>query len=145
MVPMPLRKYCDLSSLTHARIDVIADVAKQHVALDEVHKNVSAKNTRRRTQVQKIHSVRTNVTPITLDIDDYVLIRMHAKKNHKLKSTWRGQMRVIKSKSDLVFIVEKIASAQQHTMHAQKVFHIRSHRRAPKHRMNQWTKPRIST
>lgn len=118
---MPLHKYRDLAPQSHVRIDAITEVTRLHVALNEVHKTVSAGNTRRRTQAQKIHNARTNVTPITLHIDDYVMVRTDVQRKHKVQSIWRGPMRVIESKSDLVFKVEDIINAEQHTVHAQRI------------------------
>lgn len=46
-------------------------------------------------------------------IEDYVMIRFHGKKNHKLQPKWLGPRRIIQVKSPHVFIMEDMLRFKQ--------------------------------
>lgn len=68
---------------------------------------------------QRIHNAQTNVLPLSIDIENYVMIRMHSKRDPKLQSKWRGPMRVVEANYNLVLVVEDILNARKTTVHAQ--------------------------
>lgn len=48
------------------------------------------------------------------------MILAHAKRNQKLRSVWRGPMKVVDFKSSLAFIVEDVAARKSLTVHARR-------------------------
>lgn len=97
------------------------DIGRAHEVLRQMYKEVCNNNNQRRSRAQQVHNDRTNVLPISIEIGDYVMIHTHAKRNHKLKSLWRGPMKVVDSKSSLSFAVEDITTRQCVTVHAQRM------------------------
>lgn len=119
--PMPLRKFKDIAAINEARTRELANITAPHEALDEMHKDVVESSSKQRTRAQKIHNARTSVTPLNIAVGDYVMIRAHARKEHKLQTKWRGPMLVKETKSPLLFVVEDITNAQHLTVHAQRM------------------------
>lgn len=68
-----------------------------------------------------MHNAKTNVVPINFEVRDYVMIRAHAKRSHKLQARWRGPMRVTYAKSHLVFEVENLNDGSKLVAHAQRM------------------------
>lgn len=119
--PLPMRTYRDMETLNAARCQSILNINDVHQALEVMHKEVFKRNQTRRTRAQLIHNAKTNVLPLNIDIGDYVMVRVSVKGNHKLQSKWKGPMRVIEARSDLVFVLEDINDARTLTAHAQRL------------------------
>lgn len=119
--PLPLRKYMSVKALDEARTMQVINIDRFHQALENIHKEVSDNNTANRSRALKWHNAKTNVTPLNINIGDYVMIRTHAHRNHKLESKWRGPMLVVEAKSTLVFVVKDINNGSQQTVHAQRM------------------------
>lgn len=82
--PTSMRTYKDVSGIRGKRCRRITDLGRSPEVLRQMHKEVCNDNNRRRSRAQQIHNTRTNVLPISIEIGDYVMIRSHAKRNHKL-------------------------------------------------------------
>lgn len=89
-------------------------------------KEVTRSKRKRQTLVQRSHNAKTNMLPVCFEIGSYIMIRAHAKRNGKLESIWRGPMRVVSSKPDLMFVVKDIVSQKQQIVHAQRMVHYPS-------------------
>lgn len=107
----PLRMYRNAHGTDEARIATISDIEALHNALENVYKEVSKRNRMNRTRAQKWQNAKTNVLPLNITVGDYVMIRTHAKREHKLQFRWRGPMLVKDAKSSLVFIVQDLVNA----------------------------------
>lgn len=118
----PSRKCCDLKLLSSARIEAISDVTILRDALDEVHSETATQNTLHRTRAQKAQNSKTNIFQLTISTGDYVMIRTHPKKDHKLQSIWCGPMCLVEANSHLVFVVKVIVNAKSVTVHTQSIF-----------------------
>lgn len=119
--PLPLRRYCDLNSVSEERCKQILNLGTLAEALDQRHKEVNMQNQYRRKQAQRIHNAKTNVSPWNIDVGDYVMVRTHCNRNHKLQTNCRGPMRETEAKSSLVFVVEDIVNANKMVVHAQRM------------------------
>lgn len=75
-----------LKALNKAGIGEIMDINILQEALGKVHKGVKENNVKNCTCMQKWHNEKTNVLPLNIKIGDSVLIRTHAKREHKLQS-----------------------------------------------------------
>lgn len=111
---------------THQPIDAarareVARLPQLQAALDDMHRDVARGNERRRSQAQIRQNARTRVTPVNFAIGDYVMTRAARGKRHKLTSNWLGPMRVVATRSDLVFDVENLSRTRTHTVHAQRM------------------------
>lgn len=121
---MPFRKYRDLGSLNSARIEVIMNVPSHPNSLIEVHKDVAARNTSRRTHAQDVHNPRTNVMPLTINKKTmwwYARTPKMITNSNPYDAVQRSPMCVIETKSDLVFIVDDLTNRKRNTMDAQRV------------------------
>lgn len=67
------------------------------------------------------HNAKTNTAHIIIEIGDYVVVRTHAKRSHKLQSLRRGQMRVTQERRLLLFEVENINDRSEAVAHAQRL------------------------
>lgn len=86
-----------------------------------MRKDVSDRNRLRGNRAQNMHSAKTNVLPLNIDIGDYVIVRMHYKMAYRLLWKCRTAMRVKEAKSNLVYVVEYLTNAHQQTLHVQKM------------------------
>lgn len=59
--------------------------------------------------------------PVNIDVGDYVMVLVSAKRNHKLQSKMRGLMRVVKAKNDLVFVVGDLSNVRTSLSHPQRI------------------------
>lgn len=119
--PSPFRRFWDLEALDRERCTSLVDIDRMHTALSHMHKELAEHNLKRRTQSQKLHNAKTHILPINIELADYVMIRTHAKREQKLQARWHGPMRVVASKSDLVFEVESIVDGSKSVLHAQRM------------------------
>lgn len=119
--PMPLKTYRTVRVLDNERVRSIIDIGKLHESLEEMHKDVSKGNTQVRTRAQQIHNARTKVLPLNIYVGDFVMVRVSTKRGHKLETKWKGPMRVVETKSSLLFVVEDINSSHRITAHAQRL------------------------
>lgn len=119
--PKPVREYKLFKGIDEERYRQIVKLEKIHKGLEEMHEEVSEGDQRRRTQAQKTHNARTSMLPIYIGISDYAMIGTHVKRSHKLQSIWCGPVKVISSKSNLVFAVEDIVIHYKLRLHAKRV------------------------
>lgn len=121
--PSSLKEVSPLSSLEEKRALEVVRISHLHDALHEMHKEVVARNDRRRTKAQKVHNAHKSVVPINFHVGDYVLVATKCARSHKLDQKWKGQMKVVKALSDLVFQVQSLENVSTETVHAQRMTH----------------------
>lgn len=92
--PMPRQKYKDIETLNKARVAAITSTVMLHNALDRMHKKEAANNMLRRTRAQTVHNSNTSVARLNVIVGDYIMIRTHAKREHRLHSKCSGAMLV---------------------------------------------------
>lgn len=117
--PAPLRKYRDLEAVNAEQQRQISTIGNKIAALEQIYKEVSVRDHTRQTQAQKTHNVKTNVPLINVYIGSYVMIRTHSKPHYKLQSLWRDPMKIVKSKWNLLFVIEDVGKQRRQVFHAQ--------------------------
>lgn len=79
---------------------------------------MSENNKKHRTQAQRARNAKIDTLTVSLGIRSHVMIDTHTQKNHKLQAIWRGPMKVISLRFNLIFVVEDIVNLQQQVVHA---------------------------
>lgn len=110
-----------VESIDEERGRQIIDIERTHDALQQMRKELWDSNQLRRMQAQQTQNDHTNILSVNTEIGDHVMIRTHAKRNHKLQSLRRGPMKVIDPKSSRVFTVEDITTHRHLVVHAQRM------------------------
>lgn len=57
---------------------------------------------------QMVHNARTDMSSLTVDIGDCVMIRKNAGKEHELQSRVRSPTRIVEAEPGLIFVVENL-------------------------------------
>lgn len=114
--PIPLERFKKLEALNEARTELTNVIALQE-ALRQLYKDVAELNTMLRPCGQILQNARINVLPLNTMISDYVMIRAHTRKEHKLKTKRRDSMRVKEAKWSLVFVSEDLVNAKLINVH----------------------------
>lgn len=70
------------------------------------------------TCVHNVHTSRTHVLPLNINVGDYVIIHSDIRKEQKVQTRRRRPMRVREAKSALVLIVKDLVNSQQLKEHA---------------------------
>lgn len=107
---VPLTHLSEHEAMYSAIAREVAKLASLHTALNEMHQAVAAGNKKRRTRAQKTHNVLTRVVPVNFTIGDYVMIRSTRGRQHKRTSRWISPMRIIATRSHLVYEVENLGN-----------------------------------
>lgn len=81
---LPLKHFCDLNSIDENRASQLVNTRSIHEALAEMHESISTHKEHKRMQSQMMHNAKANVLPINFEAGDYLKIRTHAKRSHKL-------------------------------------------------------------
>lgn len=85
-IPSPLHRYRDLKSLEEERCRQTVSINTMHESLERMHEEVAANNRKRQTLAQRSHNAKTNILAVKCDVGSFVMIRTHAKGNHKLQA-----------------------------------------------------------
>lgn len=117
--PAPLRVYGEMKVLDEGKANQIANVEMLHVALEEFHKEVLEINRLHRSRAQLINNAKNNIIPMNYSVGDYVLVRIHANRQHKLQFRWQRARCMKEARPKLVFVVKDLAQNQQLTVRAQ--------------------------
>lgn len=125
-IPNLLHRQQDLKSLTKEKCRRIVNIYIVHGTLKRMHKEVAGSNRKRRTLAKRYQNAKNNILSVNFEIGSFVMIRTHARRNHKVEPIWREAMRVVSSKTDLLFIVKDIASRKQQAAYAQRMLHYSS-------------------
>ena len=86
-----------------------------------MHKDVRERTSAVRKEQIERHNEKTNVRSVNFSIGDFVLARNGQSTSHKLATKWYGPLRVIESKSNLVYVVEDIVKKKLETIHASRM------------------------
>lgn len=116
--PLPLNRFRDFRTIYEERCNQLVNIARMHNTPAQMHMKISESNQQRGTKAQKMCNAKTIVSAINIEACDYVMIRRHAKKDHKLQARWKGQVHVTKAKSHLVLEVKGINDTCQFVVHA---------------------------
>lgn len=79
------------------------------------------RNEQVRARARQKHNAKTKVLPLNINIGDFVMVRVNAKRGHKLQTKWKGPMQVTETKSHLLFVVEDINRQYKMIAHAQRL------------------------
>lgn len=60
--------------------------------------------------------------PLNLSIGAYMIVRVSAKRGHKLQARWKEPMQVVETKSNFLFVAKDVKSSYWLTTHAQCLF-----------------------
>lgn len=121
---LPTRTYRDLKAIAEERFRSIVNIEKVHRALERMHKDVAERNCTRSPRPQIIHDEKINVFSLNIGVGDYVMVRTSSKRNQKLQEKWKGPMRVVEAKNDLLFVLENLNDACLLIACAQRISHI---------------------
>lgn len=72
-------------------------------------------------QSKRLHNARTNIMPVKLNNGSYVIICLNRARKYEHGSAWIGQMRIVNTKCERVFVVEDILRTEKLTEHAQRL------------------------
>lgn len=111
--PTPL---LDAESIAHLEDEYakgLPDVNRLHVALAEIHEEVSANNS------WNMHKLQTKVFSWSFHVGEYVMIRSTTRRKHKLCSVWTRPHRIVNTKSESVFMVEDLKQQRREVIHCQ--------------------------
>lgn len=123
----PLRTFLPPGSSKPCTLDFVKAqrlirVEQLRIAIDKIHKEVSARRTRRRNDAVKRHNERTHVKPVNFEIGDFVMVAKRDKKDgHKLRVVWSGPRRVTRAISELVYECEDLITGAHHNIHANRL------------------------
>lgn len=109
--PTPLQKCKSTKALDEAHVKELTFTTALHEVLVRTCKDVAESNATRRMREQKIHNTGKNVLLLNATIGGYVMIRAHARKEHKLQTKWRALTRLQEAKPQLKFVVEDLKKA----------------------------------
>lgn len=119
--PWPLKRFYYLKILSEERCKKLINVGIMQEALEKVHQDAHSRSERRSTRARLVHNAKTNILPLNIEVGDYVLIRTHAMRNHKLQAKWRRPMKIFEANSSLAFIVESIVDKSRMNVDAQHI------------------------
>lgn len=74
-----------MKRIANARFKTIINIDSVHEALCEVDKEISRSNDVRRRKVQRVPNALTYVLALRICLGDYVMVRTHEKRKHKLQ------------------------------------------------------------
>ena len=123
----PLRTMLPSGTEQPSMIDIvkasrITNIEKTALALDEMHKEISASKSRTRQKAIDRHNKNTNICPVNFEVGDFVLVgKIKRKDGHKLRVTWQGPLRVVRVASDLVYEIEDLITSKSYLVHANRL------------------------
>ena len=119
LLPPPPASPASLDFVKAQRIVHIESLIK---SLDELHRNVAEKRTRKRQQEVDRHNDRTRIRPVNFDIGDFVLVADTEKHSgNKLRLKWKGPRRITRCESALVYEVEDLLNQSNNLIHVSRL------------------------
>lgn len=119
--PTPMSEFSDCDAIEEEKSKGTIQANEVHIALEALHKEVADNNMRHRTKSQRVHSAKANFIPINFHIGDFVMIHPTHPRCHQHNGGWIGPMRIIKAKSDLIFVAKDVRETRKETVHAQRI------------------------
>lgn len=121
LCPMPLKSYLTLQALNNEKIHNIIDTKKSHEAPDNVHRIVAIRKEQDKTRARQEHNAETQVLPLNMNIRDFVMVRVNSKTGHDIHTKLKRTVRVMETKSHLLFVVEDINRQHKMIVRAQRL------------------------
>lgn len=97
------------------------NIKSVHATLVPMCKDTSTRKQPRQTQKQMRHDAKPDVLPTNIEIDDYIMVRTHAKGLNKLKLLWGGPLMMTQARSHLLFEAGIIHDRKKFVTHAQRI------------------------
>lgn len=116
--PIPIAKFCIKEALDRKMVMALIDVKRLHAVLDNTYNEVTNRNHAKRKHTQLLHNARTSLQLINSIIGDYIMVRAAKKGLHKVAIGLQEPMRIIETKSKVVFDLESMYGMQQRTANA---------------------------
>ena len=129
-----------LKSITHRIDDVVQvlsckdlrETQKQNIssllsALDQMHKEVSIRSSKKRQAAVESHNRKTNIRPINFSEGDYVLrgiVQRESSRKPSLK--WHGPFRVVECRSNYIFVIENLLTSKREEVHGRRLKFFRN-------------------
>jgi len=77
-------------SLDFIQAQKVVKVDQLAAALENIHRDVATRRTRKREEAVAMHNAKTHVRSVNFELGDYVLVARQASKGHKLHVRWNG-------------------------------------------------------
>lgn len=123
----PLRTFLPASGMNPASIESIRAkrimrIEQLSEAIDNIHKSVSVRRTRRRDDAIRKHNSKTHIQEVNFEVGDFVMVAKRQKHDgQKLRVIWTGPRRVTRAVSDLVYECEDLVSGDTDDIHANRL------------------------
>ena len=93
ILPEPLR----VDSADFIKLQKLVNIERMIGALDDMHRDIVTRRSRKRKAGVAAHNARTHVQPINFEIGDHVLVaQRESKKGNKLQVKWRVPWRILR-------------------------------------------------
>eukprot|EP00172_Hildenbrandia_rubra_P002599 Plantae.Rhodophyta-Hildenbrandia_rubra.ctg3560.p1 GENE.Plantae.Rhodophyta-Hildenbrandia_rubra.ctg3560~~Plantae.Rhodophyta-Hildenbrandia_rubra.ctg3560.p1 ORF type:complete len:305 (+),score=28.60 Plantae.Rhodophyta-Hildenbrandia_rubra.ctg3560:801-1715(+) len=114
----------EMQSIDFLKAKRITKVENLIKALDEMHKDISKRRTKKRKDAVRRHNERTHMQPVNFELGDFVLVaKKDAHDGRKLQVTWKGPRRVSRAVSDLIYECEDLITGKKNLFHANRLKH----------------------
>lgn len=121
------KKNTKLKSIDAIRAKQLIQTENLMNSLDEMHRDMKVKSTKKRENAVSSHNSKTHVQPVNFYVGDFVL-RAQTKRERgaKISARWCGPYRVITCKSDYLFTIEDIVTGCQEEAHGRRLKFFRN-------------------
>lgn len=113
--------YTTTCSTDAVTVRQVLPIEKTHSGFDELHKEVSARNSKSRLTASERHNPRTNVKEINFELGYYFWVHSKGRDRHKVKFVSIGPRRIIAVESSHVLEVERWFDEKQKRVHARRM------------------------
>lgn len=114
-------------SIDAVRASQLSNVEVMHRTLEEMHKDVTNRSTKKREEAVKRHNKNTGVKPVNFSEGDYVLKGLlRRQRGRKPSLRWNGPYRVVEVKSDYIFVIEDLLSGEKEEAHGRRLKFFRN-------------------
>ena len=103
------------------------EIESVQAALNDMHKDVGAFSSKKRSQAVASHNRKTNVRPANFTEGDFVLRGiLQRERTHKPSLKWMGPYRVLECRSDYIFLVESLLNGKKEEVHGRRLKFFRN-------------------
>lgn len=117
--PIPLKS--SPSGSRSKRKELIAQIIRLYESMRRCTRDSRQKNPKVRRRVQKLLTAHTGINHVNFHKGAYALIWSNRSRKHTPSPERVGPMWIIKTKSDLVLVVEDLFQTKEQTGHAQRL------------------------
>jgi len=108
-------------TIEKARAIQVTNIERVHIALDEMHKDVSKRTSRNRQKHIDAHNQKTGIISPNFNVGDFVIVRTSVDKGHKLNYKWVGPRRITAVLNELVYEVTKLDGTKPLNIHCSRL------------------------